>query len=355
MLVMPLIRGEELLGLFELFSSQPQAFGERDERTLEALAARIFISLERAATPPTRPAAAPIPAQSEAVERNIEVPVPTPVSISHDRQSALQIATQVTANSAPADATAPGRITEHAATTGLLAADWVSAEPTRHSSDSGVEVLTWALRGAVLVCAIVLGLLLGRHLPEKKTVVHATPPPTVKAPESANPPANPVAPPEKQEVAEAAPPPPAPARSVAKEAPAGSLRIFENGKEIFNMPPAQNGASQNTAESVERASAAEPDNSIAPLSPVAAGTLLYRVEPEYPEDARRQGIEGAVVLDVHIGGDGAVQNAQLVSGPAQLAQTSIGAVKQWRFQPRRVNGRAATMQTRVTLNFKLPQ
>ncbi len=83
--------------------------------------------------------------------------------------------------------------------------------------------------------------------------------------------------------------------------------------------------------------------------------MLYRVEPEYPEDARRQGIEGAVVLDVRIGGDGAVQNAQLVSGPPELAQASIGAVKQWRFQPRRVNGRGAPMQTRVTLNFKLPQ
>ena len=50
-MVMPLMRGEKLLGLFELFSSQAQAFGERDERTLEALAARIFSTLERAALP----------------------------------------------------------------------------------------------------------------------------------------------------------------------------------------------------------------------------------------------------------------------------------------------------------------
>lgn len=355
-MVMPLLRGDRLLGLFELFSAQPQAFGERDERTLEALSARIFTSLERAAVPPPRAATASIPAQSEAVETNVETPVPDPVRVSEDKERAPQIAAQVkAANPVPADSTAAAPIAEDAETTGLLADDWVSAEPARDSSERGLDVVTWSLRAAVLVCAIFLGLLLGRHLPEKKTVVHSIASPAVKVPESANPPASTVAPPEKQEVAQAAPPAPAPARSVAREVPAGSLRIFENGKEIFNMPPAQSGAAQNAAASVERASSAEPDNSIAPLRPVAAGTLLYRVEPEYPEEARRQGIEGAVVLDVHIGGDGAVQNVQLVSGPAQLAQTSIAAVKQWRFQPRRVNGGATPMQTRVTLNFKLPQ
>ena len=44
-MVMPLLRGEELVGVFELFSSLPGAFGERDERTLEALARRILSNL----------------------------------------------------------------------------------------------------------------------------------------------------------------------------------------------------------------------------------------------------------------------------------------------------------------------
>ena len=48
-MVMPLLRGAELVGLFELFSPLPQAFGERDERTLEALTGRILNNLERAA------------------------------------------------------------------------------------------------------------------------------------------------------------------------------------------------------------------------------------------------------------------------------------------------------------------
>jgi TonB family protein len=61
------------------------------------------------------------------------------------------------------------------------------------------------------------------------------------------------------------------------------------------------------------------------------------------------------VLDVHIGGDGAVQDLQVASGPPQLAQASIDAVKQWRFKPRRVNGRPVPMQTTITLNYRLPQ
>ncbi len=359
-MVMPLVRGEKLLGLFELFSSQPQAFGERDERTLEALAARIFSTLERAALPLPGPAPTPIQAQSEPVEDISSSPVHEPVGVSDGRDIAPQIAEPAAGfDSAPAYSMAAESTAGHAATAGLFAEDLASADLTpRDSTERGVEVLTWALRGAVLVCAIVLGLLLGRHLPAQKVVGNSVTRSTVgKTPDTTTPRPEPSLPAEKQEAAEALPPAAAPVKSREREkdVPAGGLRIFENGREIYHLPPAQSAATQNPAGSVERASSAEPDNSIAPLPAAAGGTLLYRVEPEYPEEARRQGIEGAVVLDVHIGGDGAVQNAQLVSGPPELAQASIGAVKQWRFQPRRVNGRGAPMETRVTLNFKLPQ
>jgi outer membrane biosynthesis protein TonB len=50
-----------------------------------------------------------------------------------------------------------------------------------------------------------------------------------------------------------------------------------------------------------------------------------------------------------------VQNVQTISGPAELAQASMDAVKQWRFKPHLVGGRPTPMQTRITLNFRLPQ
>jgi protein TonB len=90
------------------------------------------------------------------------------------------------------------------------------------------------------------------------------------------------------------------------------------------------------------------------LSPAAAeSSLIHRVEPEYPEAARDQQLQGAVVLDIHIGQDGAVEDVKLVSGEPLLADAAVAAVKQWRFQPRSIDGAPAEMQTTVTLNFRL--
>jgi protein TonB len=88
---------------------------------------------------------------------------------------------------------------------------------------------------------------------------------------------------------------------------------------------------------------------------VAEGSLVHRVEPDYPEEARKQGIQGAVVLEVHIGRDGAIQDVKVVSGQLLLANAAIAAVKQWRIRPHMVQGQPVEMQTRITLNFRLPR
>jgi periplasmic protein TonB len=87
---------------------------------------------------------------------------------------------------------------------------------------------------------------------------------------------------------------------------------------------------------------------------LAEGNLLYRVEPDYPEEARRQGVQGPVVLDLHISKDGLVQGVDLVSGQPLLVQAATTAVKQWRFRTRYVNGNEVEMQARITLHFALP-
>jgi len=48
-MVFPLLRNGNIAGVLEVFSSRPAAFGERDERTLEALAKRVLKNVERAA------------------------------------------------------------------------------------------------------------------------------------------------------------------------------------------------------------------------------------------------------------------------------------------------------------------
>jgi TonB family protein len=37
-----------------------------------------------------------------------------------------------------------------------------------------------------------------------------------------------------------------------------------------------------------------------------------------------------------------------------LAEAAVQAVRQWRYQPSAVDGRAAEMETRVTIRFTLP-
>jgi protein TonB len=93
--------------------------------------------------------------------------------------------------------------------------------------------------------------------------------------------------------------------------------------------------------------------SIEPVQlPEATARLLLLQQPElvYPETAKGQ--KGTVVLQVLIGRDGTVQDAKFLQGSLAFARTAIDTVKQWRFKPFTMNGRPASTQTLLTLNFK---
>jgi len=60
------------------------------------------------------------------------------------------------------------------------------------------------------------------------------------------------------------------------------------------------------------------------------------------------------VLQVAIGRDGSVQELKLVKGYFVLAKSAIAAVKQWKFRPYSVNGRALETQTTITVTFTYP-
>jgi TonB family protein len=87
---------------------------------------------------------------------------------------------------------------------------------------------------------------------------------------------------------------------------------------------------------------------------VARELLAQPVDPEYPAAARASGQRGSVVLQVLIGRDGAVQDAKFLQGSLVFARAAIDAVKRWRFKPYSLNGRAVSVQSVLTLNFKPP-
>lgn len=86
---------------------------------------------------------------------------------------------------------------------------------------------------------------------------------------------------------------------------------------------------------------------------VEQGLLLSKVQPQYPPDAKGQGIQGVVLLSVTIDKEGNVANIQVVSGPASLVPASIEAVKQWKYKPFLIEGTAVEVETQVTVNFTL--
>jgi TonB family protein len=86
---------------------------------------------------------------------------------------------------------------------------------------------------------------------------------------------------------------------------------------------------------------------------VSQGLLIHRVQPVYPGDARRNGIEGTVVLRALIGKDGRIQNLTPISGPKELIPAAVGAVQQWRYKPYRLNDEPVEVDTEVRVNFQL--
>jgi TonB family protein len=93
--------------------------------------------------------------------------------------------------------------------------------------------------------------------------------------------------------------------------------------------------------------------SIEPVSvPEAAERSLLTEQPDIPYPANANNQQGTVVLQVLIGRDGAVQDAKFMQGSLAFARAAIEGVKQWKFKPYTMNGRAVSVQTLFTLKFK---
>jgi protein TonB len=83
------------------------------------------------------------------------------------------------------------------------------------------------------------------------------------------------------------------------------------------------------------------------------GKLLVRkVEPHYPAAARKAKLQGTIVLEIVVGRDGSVVGMRPVNGPDVLARSAMDALRWWKFEPYRVNGEPATVETTVAMEFK---
>ena len=91
-----------------------------------------------------------------------------------------------------------------------------------------------------------------------------------------------------------------------------------------------------------------------PGSGITPPELLREVRPDYTEDARRQSVEGDVVLEIVVRRDGTVGEVKIVQGlGAGLDRRAVDAVRQWRFSPAKRFGTPVDVLVEVAVEFKL--
>jgi len=114
---------------------------------------------------------------------------------------------------------------------------------------------------------------------------------------------------------------------------------------------AQDNGTQEQPRPAEEQSA--PAQRVRVLQGVSQGLLIKRVQPKYPKKARKEGIQGTVVLHAIISKEGDITSLELVSGDPLLASAAIEAVKQWKYKPYLLQGNPVAVDTEIVENFTL--
>jgi periplasmic protein TonB len=79
-----------------------------------------------------------------------------------------------------------------------------------------------------------------------------------------------------------------------------------------------------------------------------------RPSPVYPPAARRDGLEGSVVIDFAVDVNGGVVSARVVSSTAKVfEEPALAAVSKWRFEPGTRRGMPVSFRMRQTVLFNL--
>lgn len=86
---------------------------------------------------------------------------------------------------------------------------------------------------------------------------------------------------------------------------------------------------------------------------VQAAARVRLVQPKYPKSAKKNHIEGTVVLHAIISKDGAIQQLEAVSGPSELIPSALEAVKQWVYRPTFIKGEPVQVDTTISVVFVL--
>jgi protein TonB len=117
---------------------------------------------------------------------------------------------------------------------------------------------------------------------------------------------------------------------------------------------AGSGAGSGSSSSSEQKAAPLPAGVYSVGGGVSPPSVLSKVDPVYPEDARDEKVAGTVQLSIVVGIDGKAEDIQVVrSVDSRFDPKAIDAVTQWVFKPGMKDGLPVKVRAQIEINFRL--
>ena len=89
------------------------------------------------------------------------------------------------------------------------------------------------------------------------------------------------------------------------------------------------------------------------VSDIPSSHLIKKVKPTFPPGFKpRRKFNGTVVLKLTINTAGEPFGIQVIRGDKQLTAAAVDAIRQWRWEPMKLNGKAVEVDTVITVNFE---
>ena len=142
----------------------------------------------------------------------------------------------------------------------------------------------------------------------------------------------------------------------AESTPTPSTKKTDSEASVIEPPSVELTASVNSEELARLTSVPTQLPSAGPRvsEGVVEPTLIHKIAPNYPMQARTERISGKVVLSATIGADGSVGEIAVVSGSPILAEAAKEAVRRWHYHPAMLNGSPIVIQKQIMFLFTLP-
>lgn len=87
---------------------------------------------------------------------------------------------------------------------------------------------------------------------------------------------------------------------------------------------------------------------------VSAPSIIYKVDPEYSEEARKAKYSGAVMLAIVVDTEGRARDVHVVKSLGMgLDEKAIEAVEKWKFKPGMKGGQPVAVRATIEVNFRL--